>query len=159
MSWRDRARIAQNAGTELPPMLVIPEYPAQMDAVMTDVGSAPSRRDGTTKLLNPEPLERPRFKGRKVEAAWEQEEDELFDPRAMQEALGDPFSLVSKWRRNLARWKKVGRRAVRHENYRRAGVLHAIAEETEAEYDSSLGYDSKASQVVEREMEIEFEPA
>ena len=159
LSWRDRARIAQNAGTELPPMLVIPEYPAQMDAVMTDVGSAPSRRDGTTKLLNPEPLERPRFKGRKVEAAWEQEEDELFDPRAMQEALGDPFSLVSKWRRNLARWKKVGRRAVRHENYRRAGVLHAIAEETEAEYDSSLGYDSKASQVVEREMEIEFEPA
>jgi len=159
LSWQDRARIAQNAGRKLAPMPAIPEYPAQLDAVMMDVGFAIARRDVFEKLLNPEPLERLRFKGRKVEAAWEQEDDELLDPRAMQEALGDPFALVSRWRSNLARWKKICRGAVRHGNYNGAGVLRVIAEETVAECDTSLQFDSKMSKVIGSELEIEYELA
>jgi hypothetical protein len=48
---------------------------------------------------------------------------------------------------------------VRHGNYNGAGVLRVIAEETVAECDTSLQFDSKMSKVIGSELEIEYELA
>jgi len=149
-SWKDETRIAQNAGKALPLMPCIPEYPADIRAM-----SDPARRRVNTKLLNPEPLQQPRFKGKIMQAEREESEEELIDPRAMQDALGDPYALVRKWRRNLARWKCVCRSAVKRENYKSAGLLPVIEEETVAALDQE---DTNTTQRhIEREMEIEME--
>ena len=140
VSWRDRARMmmASNAGQEREPVPAIPQYPAEIASM-----SAPSERRHDRKLINSAPLQQQRFRGTKVQEV--EEEEELYDPRAMQDALGDPFYLVTSWRKCLARWKGVCRAAVKNENYKRAGLLPSIAEETEEHKNAN------------RETEIEYE--
>jgi hypothetical protein len=144
LSWQDEARMLQRAGKEIPPAPKIPCYPEEIKSMSTPTGRQCSQR-----LLNPDVITRPRFKGTKMEE--EEEDEELYDPRTMQEAMGDPFAIVAKWRQALARWKSVCQSAVRCRNFRDAGVFETnrkeekiqdvVAEKTEIQYEYEYEYE------------------
>ena len=100
LSWRDEVRMAQSAEKRLlPPLPAIPDYPAEIKALSCP---SPRLRERNHELLNAAPVKQRRFKGNKEKSIQhlldEDEEEELIDPLAMQQALGDPFELVAKWR-------------------------------------------------------------
>ena len=100
LSWRDEVRMVQSAEKRrLPPLTAIPDYPAEIKALSCP---SPRLRERNHELLNAAPVKQRRFKGNKEKSIQhlldEDEEEDLIDPLAMQQALGDPFELVAKWR-------------------------------------------------------------
>ena len=149
-------------------MPVIPPYPAEITS-MTEImsgslGDRASQRRHPRKLLNPEPLVQQRFKGavcaRESDGAADAEEDEeedLMDPRAMADALGDPYAVVAKWRRALRRWAALCQAAVRQARIQ-SGQLPARGQVVVHAETCAVGLQGERVGGAGRgEMEIEYE--